>query len=61
MRKIRDVVEYTLGSAPTLDDLRQIVTDTLDLDPNLRIHIERQQGQRDAETHSIVINRGGFV
>ena len=61
MQKIKDIIEYALGSTPTLADLRQVVADTEDLSGALRIKIERHEGQRDSESHSIVVIRGGIL
>lgn len=61
MQKIRDIIEYTMGSNPTLEDLRALVKDTEQLTPDTKIKFERHAGQRDSETYNIVVIRGGIA
>lgn len=61
MQKIKDIIEYAMSSNPTLEDLRELVRDTEELSPDTKIKFERHEGQRDSETFSIIVVRGGIV
>jgi hypothetical protein len=55
MQPGKRTIEYTLPSAITLADFRQIVRDTEELEGDSRIELPRSMGQLDAEYVRVII------
>lgn len=55
MRKAIRTVDFRIGESISLEDLRDVVSETLDLEANSNVSVQEERGQRDAVYYHIVI------